>query len=199
MTGDQGMTSGSDTPIAPAVIPPVTPVGQNTPGQNPAGDKGRQLTDTSINQIVQDLIKDCSQLGKDVIESIYQYVANMRPNMPVTPQEAARNQVSLYRTLGTLFNRVEGDFGRVFPAALKLFEHHSTGVFAETHRYRYLDEAQQLAAKDKTAFMNMVHLMVTTAPVQGRDIALKQLDLNKALDHGVAEGGKMRVRGFFGQ
>lgn len=173
----------------------MTPV----PSGTQTGDQGRQLTDTTINQVVWNLIKDCSELGKDVVEGIYQYIATMRPNMPITPEEAGRNQTGLYRNLQTLFNRVEGDFGQVFPAVLKLFEHHASGVFSESHRYRYLDEAKQLDDKAKTALINQVHLLVTAGPVQGRQQVLKQIDINKVLDHGVSENGKMRVRGFFGE
>lgn len=161
------------------------------------GDAGRQLTDVSVNQAVWDLVKDCSDLGKSVVENIYAYIANMKPKMPITPEDGARNQVALYRNLSTLFNRVEGDFGQVFPAVLKLFDHHQDGVFAMTHRFRFMDQAHQLGTKERVAFQNFIHVLTTTASPQGRASVLKQIDMNKALEHGVSEEGKNRVRSFF--
>lgn len=161
------------------------------------GDAGRQLTDTSVNQIVWDLIKEASATGKAVVESIYQYIANMKPNMPVSNEDGGRHQAGLYRALHTLFNRVEGDFSLVFPAVLKLFEHHQNGVFAMTHRFRFMDHAHTLGGKDREAFMQLVHLLVTTANPVDRATSLKQIDLTKALEHGVSEAGRNRVRQFY--
>lgn len=173
------------------VVPPVT-------NGTVDGDSGRQLTDTTINQIVQNLIKDADSIGKGVVEEIYQYISRMRPNMPLTPEEGARNQQALYATLKTLFNRVENDFTSVFPAVLKLFEHHSNGVFAMTHRFRFMEAARSMSGDDRNTFQHMVHMLVTTAPVQGRQQALSQLNLAKALPapH-VNEGGRNRVNSFF--
>lgn len=138
-------------------------------------------------------------MTKNVIDGVYAYIANMKPNMPVTPEDGARQQVALFRTLTNLFNRVEGDFTQAFAATLKLFEVHASGVFAETHRFRFMDRTDQLSPKDREAFRNMVHMLVTVAPVQGRQQVLKQLSLEKAMEHGVNENGKMRVRSFLGQ
>lgn len=164
---------------------------------NGPGDAGRQLTDTSVNQIVWGLIKEASSAGRGVVEAIYQYIADMRPNMPVSPEDGGRHQASLYRALSTLFNRVEGDFSLVYPAVLKLFEHHSSGVFAETHRFRFMDTAHTLGGKDRTALMNLVHLLTTTANPADRATSLKQIDLTKVLEHGVSEAGRNRVRQFY--
>lgn len=161
------------------------------------GDEGRQLTDTSVNQAVWALVKDASDIGKTVIEGVYQYIANMRPNMPVTPEDGARQQVNLFRNLSTLFNRVEGDFSLVFPAVLKLFEHHSDGVFAETHRFRFMDQAHQLGSKDRIAFHNMVHMLSSLAAPSDRQSMLKQIDMTKAMEHGFTESARNRVRTFF--
>lgn len=138
-------------------------------------------------------------MTKDVIEGVYAYISNMRPNMPLTAEEGARQQVTLFRHLSNLFNRVEGDFTQAFAATLKLFETHSNGVFAETHRYRFMDRMDPLSGKDREAFRAMVHMLVTLGPVAGRQQVLKQLSLEKAMEHGVNEAGKMRVRSFLGQ
>lgn len=200
-SGASTATDASDTsaPAADAgqatggvVIPPSTdsiPAGP--------GDDGRQLTDVSVNQAVWALVKDASDIGKTVVEGVYQYIANMRPNMPVTPEDGARQQVNLFRNLSTLFNRVEGDFSQVFPAVLKLFEHHSSGVFAETHRFRFMDQAHQLGTKDRIAYQNMVHLLTSLSAPSDRQSMLKQIDINKAMEHGVSESGRNRVRTFF--
>ena len=179
------------TPVAPVVVPPVT-------NGTVDGDSGRQLTDTTVNQFVQNLIKDVDSVGKGVVEEIYQYISRMRPNMPLTPEEGARNQQALYATLKTLFNRVENDFTAVFPAVLKLFEHHSNGVFAMTHRFRFMEAARSMSGEDRNTFQHMVHMLITVAPVQGRQQALNQLNLAKALPapH-VNEGGRNRVNSFF--
>lgn len=180
--------TGGTTPVAPAA--PAIPSGP--------GDAGRALTDTTVNQIVWNLIKDCSDLGKQVVEDVYQYIANMRPGMPMDSQQGVRNQVALSRTIGTLVNRVEGDFGQVFPAVLKLFEHHANGVFAETHRFRFIDDPKNaMPPKDRKAFVSLVHTFVTLAPVAGRQEAAKQISFDKALEAGVNENGKMRIRSFF--
>lgn len=181
-----------ETPPAPA--DPVVPV----TGTTVDGNTGRQLTDTTINQIVANLIKDCDTLGKGVVEEVYQYIARMRPNMPVTPADGARNQQALWATLKTMFNKVDDDFTAVFPAVLKLFEHHSNGVFAMSHRFRFIESARSMSGDDRNTYQHMVHMLVTAAPVQGRAQALNQINLAKALPapH-VTEGGRNRVDSFF--
>lgn len=195
--GDAGnqATDGSSSSDAATGSVVVQPSGDAIPAG--PGDDGRQLTDVSVNQAVWALVKDASDIGKTVVEGVYQYIANMRPNMPVTPEDGARQQVNLFRNLSTLFNRVEGDFSLVFPAVLKLFEHHSDGVFAETHRFRFMDQAHQLGSKDRTAFHNMVHMLSSLAAPSDRQSMLKQIDMTKAMEHGFSEAARNRVRTFF--
>jgi hypothetical protein len=155
-------------------------------------------TDTSVNQNVQGLLANASQYGKDVISAIYQYVDNMRPGVPLTPQEGARNQVALYRALSMMFNRLENDFEDVFRAALMLVDAHADGAFAATHRFRFMDHATVLEEADKAAFTRWIHLMTSTASVQGREQALKQVDVEGSLAAGTSERAKQKVMGFFG-
>jgi hypothetical protein len=189
--------SPTPTPAPTAVI--VQPTVNPPPG-TAQGDAGRALTETRINQIVWDLIKDCSNTAKNVIEGIYQYIANMRPGMPVKPEEGARHQVMLFRTFHTMFNRVEGDFDPTYRAVLKLVESHSNGVFKETHRFRFLDVPSiSMSDADKKAFMRWVTMMHVTAPVQSRQLVLKQIDVSAAMKHGTSEAGRNRVFRFYGK
>jgi hypothetical protein len=180
-----------DTPT-PAPAPSPAPAGP--------GDGGRALTDTAINQIVWDLIKDVSFASRNVIETIYAYIEKMRPGLPIDPDQGARHQLMLFKALNVLLNTVEGDFDATYRAALKLIEAHLDGVFAQTHRYRFLDrESLPMTDEQKSAFQRIVHVMTTTAPVQGREQALKQLNLEAAFKFGVTEAGKNRLFGFYGK
>lgn len=194
--------SGAGTVPAASVTPVPSPAPTplvNPPSGTATGDVGRQLTETHINQIVWDLIKNCGQTAKNVVEAVYQYIANMRPGMPVDPAVGARHQTTMFRTFHTLFNRVENDFDPTYRAVLKLVESHSNGVFKETHRFRFLDQAHSMSDADKKAYMRWVTMMNMTAPIKGRQQVLKQIDIGLALKHGTSEAARQRVFRFYGK
>lgn len=156
-------------------------------------------TEPTVNQLVQQLTADASFNGKTVIAALYQYIEAMRPNVPLEPTEGARNQVALWRALSTMFNKLESDFDDVFRAALLLIDAHRTGVFAETHVFRFMDHAVAMEETDRAAFHRLMTMMMTTANVADRQQSLRQIDMEQALKHGVGELGKQKVNGFYSQ
>jgi hypothetical protein len=200
--------SPTSTPIPTPVVTPMTtptpsptPVASLVPTPAPITTGGRKWVDVSVNQIVTDLIKDVGAGGKNVIEAIYDYIDKMRPGLPVARKDGARNQVAFYRTvLLPLFNRMGNDFDLTYRAALKLVEAHRNATFTETHRYRFLDSpeaSQALTSDDRKAFLRLLHLMVMTSAIKGREQTVRQIDLKATLKYSITEEARQRVHAFY--
>lgn len=124
------------------------------------------------------------------------YIAAMAPRKPITVEEGCRWQLTLYRAVTTIINRTDDDFKPAFSALLKLFEEHADAVFSETHVFRFFDNIQ-LPENDRKAFQRLINLIKLLAPVKGRELALKQVDFNRSLEHGVLEQAKQRLLAHF--
>lgn len=123
---------------------------------------------------------------------VQNYIAAMAPRKPISIEEGCRWQLVLYRAVTTIINRTEDDFKPAFTALLKLFEEHADAVFSETHVFRFFDNIQ-LPENDRKAFQRLVNLIKLLAPVKGRELALKQVDFSRSLEHGVLEQGRQRL------
>ena len=143
-------------------------------------------------------IKDLSLTAQLALQNIASYAEVMAPKKPISIEDGNRQQIALYRAISTIINKLEGDFEPAFTVLLKFFEHHKKGVFAETHAFRFFD-TMPMVEDDRKALMRLLNMIKVLAPVQGRQLALKQVDLNNSLQFGVTEAGKQRVLEYFGK
>ena len=175
-------------------VTPDTPVVANVPE---VVDAIVQTTDVSIK--LDDLNPQVVSIaGKISLAQIQEYVVNMRPKRPMLESEGARHQVILYRTLINIINNIDEDFVTVFSTILRLFEEHRDDVFHEMYVFRFMEHIT-LSDIERKAFHRLLNLLRISAPIKGRDLALKQVDFNSTLQYGITEIGKQRIYAFFGR
>lgn len=139
-----------------------------------------------------------SVTGQMAMDQIKEYISMMAPNRPVSIEEGNRYQIQLYRAITSIINRLDVDFQPAFTSLLKSFDKHRDGVFHETYVFRFFDQ-MTLPENDRKAFQRLLNLLKVTASVKGRDLAMRQLDLESSLELGVTEPGRQRVLAYFRQ
>lgn len=172
------------TPIPDPVPVPVAPIPEPTPPVMPA---------STVGQIVS--LDDVSIAGKIAYQNILDYITNMAPRKPVSPDEGSRHQVRLYRSLVSIFNNLDNDFNLIFGSVLSVFNEHKDGVFHESRVFRFFD-TMALSKDERDSFQRLLNLIKLTAEPKGRTLALKQINLNATLEF-ITEKGKQKVLKFF--
>lgn len=146
-----------------------------------------------------DMESDLGRILKDVpaayqvdIQRMKTYVVDMDPKKPIDPKKGAANQAALYRSIQGVINRQEQYFTPLFTAMLRLIKGNLKSVFHELNRHRFMEEVA-LSASDRQAMLNLVTLLCLIADPKGRALAVKTIDINKALESGLTAQGVQRV------
>lgn len=146
-----------------------------------------------------DMESDLGRILKDVpvayqvdIQRMKTYVVDMDPKKPIDPKKGAANQAALYRSIQGVINRQEQYFTPLFTAMLRLIKGNLKSVFHELNRHRFMEEVA-LSASDRQALLNLVTLLCLIADPKGRALAVKTIDINKALESGLTAQGVQRV------
>lgn len=201
-TQEPGSTTTPASPEAAAAVTPITPPAPKATPTAPAA-KTTVVIETDPRAtgvpraIIDSVLGKVSAGAKNHLNSLGDYMEAMKPRRPVQTVDGGRHQVGLYRTILGIINGTEEDFNVVFGTLLRLFAEHDKGVFAETHVFRYF-ESMPLNDADRKAFQRLLNMLKVLAPVKGREIAIKQVDLGHTLAHtAITEAGRQRVMSFF--
>lgn len=136
-------------------------------------------------------------LGTSLLQQLDAYVEAMNPRRPLATSEGLKQQVTLYRVITNIINRVEDEnFTAVFTALLQKFELHKNGALHEEYIFRFAEQIQ-LNENDRKAFHRLLNLIKVMAPVKSRDVAIKQVDFTASLNFGLTEPGRQRVLAYF--
>lgn len=198
-TGAEGTTeanaAATPTTVAPdtSVLTPAAPTTASVVEQAAPVAKPEPTT-ASIISAAQ---ATASIGGKLALDQIADYIEAMRPNHPIAPEDGARYQFILYRSLTAIINNLDEDFNSVFSAVLKLFILHREGVFHQTYVFRFYENIP-LSETDRKAFLRLVNLIKVMAPVKGRDLARRQVNFQNSLEFGVTDIGRQRIESYFG-
>jgi hypothetical protein len=181
----------------------TAPVGKaSTPEQVSvvAAQKAVNATGQVYSTTVQDLLSQIESGGNNaavnVIHSFKAYMLAMAPGKMILPVDGARQQSLLFRTIQTAINTVDKDFPLLFATILKLVDDNKDGVFNARYIFRFTDEIT-LNPADRQAFVRIMNLLTTAAPVTGRSVAIKQVDFARTLEFSFTEEGKRKVLAFF--
>jgi len=135
--------------------------------------------------------------GQALKQTFDNYMHNMRPRLPVTDADVARNQAVLARTFTSVINDLEGDdFQAVFSHILAMFHEHKDGVFHPIKVNRGADLIA-LVPEDRRLFQRMVNMFGLLGDPNGRANAFKQVDLHKTLSGNITEAGRQKVFSYF--
>lgn len=121
-----------------------------------------------------------------------EYVIAMDMGKPMDVPTGVRWQGTLYRMIVGTINRNDQFFRENFEDLLKLIQENPRGVFGPTAVFRFTDQLE-MTLDDRKAFECLIHLLTMVADPRGRQVALKQIDVEMALRYGVTEQGRQRV------
>lgn len=178
--------------VSPAPVVEVTaPIVVSTPAPV-------QMPAAAVPYIQTPMPANLSTTSSLLLQTLTQYMEDMAPRKPIDPSTGVRHQTTLYRTILGIINNTGDEFQPVFGTMLKLFEEKKTGVFDDTHIFRFFDRLN-LDEKSHKAFRSLLNLIKIMAPVKGRELNARQLDFELSLKYGVTELGRQRVLAFFNQ
>jgi hypothetical protein len=165
-----------------------------------AAQKAVNATGQVYSPTVQELLAQIEAGGNNaavnVIHSLKAYMLAMAPGKMILPVDGARQQSLLFRTIQSAINTVDKDFPLLFATILKLVDDNKDGVFNARYIFRFTDEIT-LNPVDRQAFVRIMNLITTAAPVAGRSVAIKQVDFSRTLEFSFSEEGKRKVLSFF--
>jgi hypothetical protein len=186
--------------IAASVTEPVgkasTPVQVDVVATQKAVNAVGQVYSATVQDLVSQIEAGGNGSAINVIHSIKAYMLAMAPGKMISPVDGARQQVLLFRSVQTAINSVDKDFTLLFATILKIVDDNSEGVFNARYIFRFTDEIT-LNPADRQAFVRIMNLITTAAPVAGRSTAIKQVDFTRTLEFSFTEEGKRKVLAFF--
>ena len=170
----------------------------------PVAAKERSLYDLAVEEVLANLSDEVRSHVVNILESddqlavltmrdIIAYARNMAPNTPVSEQSGGLYQVSLYRALINIFNNGCKNFRLFYSVFLAMVaELKKEHAFNERFVNRF-HPTMPLGTEDRQAFLNLTHLILTTADAASRSAVLTQVDLGRALAKGLNEAGRKRL------
>lgn len=191
-----------------------TPVVEETAAEpvaevaTPVAAKERTLYDLAVEEVlvklsdevrthVTNILESDDQLAVLTMRDIIAYARNMAPNTPVSEHSGGLNQVSLYRALINIFNNGCKNFRLFYSVFLAMVaELKKEHAFNERFINRF-HPTMPLGTEDRQAFLNLTHLILTTADATSRSAVLTQVDLGRALAKGLNEAGRKRLTNFY--
>jgi hypothetical protein len=140
-----------------------------------------------------------SRNGSNWLRRLNEYMEAMRAGLPVDVEEGKAWQKVLYRTLmNVIHNSDDAEFSVLLKIILDQFVVHKDGVFHPSHSMRFAEHIE-LNEAERATFFNLVDLLTISADAKGRELRLRQVDLNKSLTSEFTEQGKQRIRAFLGK
>lgn len=127
-----------------------------------------------VRKLISNLKKEPSTMTLDAIrQSLDSYAAAMAPGKRLTEQEAADQQVGLYRTINKILPLENQEFHRAWAMLLDFVNRHANTHFSletASRGWDYLD----LADRDRKNFESLLNLIRQTANPVGRKARLRQ-------------------------
>jgi hypothetical protein len=143
-----------------------------------------------------EILKDVPPAHQTDINRVVLYLERMTPKRPIDAKTGIAEQVALYRSIQNIINRQEDYFTQLFSALLFIFKSEAKGALSDRYRLRFMDNVT-LATGDRKAFANITHALALLADAQSRPLAMRQLNLGKALENGLTAAGQQRVLHYF--
>lgn len=156
------------------------------------------VANASTNEQLAHILKDVPAANQIDINRIQAYLVAMAPKRPVDAKVGVAEQVALYRAIQNIINRQEEYFTQLFTALLFIFKAEGkTGAMSDRYRMRFMDNIT-LHQGDRKAFANLTQMLHILADAKSRDLAMGQVNLEKALENGLTAEGRKRVLDYFG-
>lgn len=174
---DEAPAPAPEAPVAPAPAP-VAP----TPAPQESVESGEpEMPDEVVLVKHTPVIPKQADMSREIIENnLASYAKTMAPNVPVSAEQAATKQLSLYRTFQIVLRSTGGDFFKNMDLLLGFIAANRTTLFTEARAFRSMDQVR-LPANERKNFERLLNLFIGTAARDTRVLALKQVDLTRSL------------------
>ena len=130
------------------------------------------------------------------IVEILSYVEAMQPNCRQNDMTAAAQQGRLWTALTHVVKGYEGEkFHKAFADILAIFADNQKTCFSERLMLRGFTQVN-ITKGDRRLFEDLLTLLVNTSDVKGRPLALKNIDLAKAVEP-FGEAIKQKIASFY--
>lgn len=157
-------------------------------------------TDNSdLAKVQKTVLEEGTRAQKSLIASLDRYLTKMKPGMPVNPDEGARNQYMLWRTIqGVIENSSTEEFKKLWYIVLTYFNNYKTEAFGERYVFRFSEYWVQ-SEEELKAFQRILNLIILTADSKTRTKSLSQVSIPRTLEEGFSELGRQRILSFYNQ
>ena len=142
------------------------------------------------------ILKTVPEAEQVDLNRIRVYLERMAPRRPIDQKQGVIEQVALYRSIQNIINRQEKYFSQVFSALLFLFKSEAKGALGDRLRMRFMDNIS-LHAGDRKAFATITQMLAILADPKSRDVAITQVNMERALENGLSAQGRSRVLNYF--
>lgn len=181
--------------VAPVAVKPVV-----AKAEVKSGTVTNVGTTAAVNGSFADTVAKIKVAGtvgqRSLVAQLEQYIAAMKPGMPVEAAAGSRNQTSLWRTIQNVIERSGDEFTSLYSLLLAYFEAYKDDAFHERYVFRFAENIT-MPADELATYQQMINLIKLTAPQKGRDVALRQVDLGRTMKSNITEAGRQRVLGFY--
>jgi hypothetical protein len=195
-------TEGKSEPTADLVMTPIAVI----PAEPVVVEESKVIVveastpvaaDVALTDKLASILKDVPAAHQPDIARVLTYLERMSPKRPVDTKAGVQEQVALYRSIQNIINRQEQYFTQLFSALLYIFKSEAAGALGDRYRMRFMDNVT-LNVGDRKAFAAISQMLAILADPLSRDLALKQVNLERALANGLTAEGRMRVLHYFG-
>lgn len=178
----------------PAPTPTVTAAVSTTVAQV---ENQQEPAPTGFDALIAQIKESGTRAQKDLVNSLEHYMVNMKPGKPVNPDEGARHQYVLWKTITGITETAPVDeFKKLWSILLGYFNQYGKGVFHDRYVFRF-SEFWQYDERQLAAFQRILNLLKLTANPKTRAMGLRQVDMNRTLADGFTEEGRQRIVGFY--
>ena len=157
---------------------------------------GKSTSSSAIANL-EELAQSSSASVRAAVSELLVYIDTMAPKKPTPMPQQLQQQAALFHLLTRIPNTLGDDFQIVWKAVLAVFHELKDGVFHEAYVFRHFDNVS-LSETQRKGFLGLLNLIKLTADPKGRQQALKQIDMSKALQFGLSEEGRNRIENFYG-
>lgn len=134
---------------------------------------------------------------KALIVALEKYIEVMAPGVPVTGENGARHQYTLWRTIYNIVHNIPiTEFKATWQLLLLYFNEYQATVFHERYVFRF-SEYWVHTQDELNGFQRIVNLLKLTCVPASREIGLKQVNINATLSQGFTEDARQRILSFY--
>lgn len=181
--------------VAPVTLIPEAPVVASTVVVEEKSEP--VASNASVSDQLSVILADVPAAYQIDINRVLVYIERMAPKRAIDPKAACQEQVALYKSIQNIINRQEQYFTQLFTALLYLFNAESKGALGDRYRMRFMENVA-LPVGDRKAFEKITQTLYILADPRSRQLALAQVNMERALENGLTVDGRNRVLEYFG-